>query len=598
MKLRWLGRLTRGFAVARRLAPHLVGRRTGMVLAGVLSLVAAALVVMRPWPLKWIFDGALAPRDPAAPSPYGEPGTVVLLSAAALLVIIVARLWAEYFASVKLAEVGQGVTRSLRLALFRHLSELSPEFHSDHKSGDLLVRLMGDVPMVRTMLVDSFVMIITRVVLVIGTVGVMLWLDALLTLVVLAALPILVLCIRLLSRSITVAVRKQRAKDGALADFLQEALVATDVIQSLGGTDHTVRRFARGNRSSVRAGLKAARASARLSAWVEAILGLSTAATLVLGSLRVIDGHMTPGDLLVFLAYVRSLSKPARSSAKHMDKVAKGTACGERILEILERDETMRTKSGTDPAPAHPARIDFLDVTYRYKPTSEPALEGVSFRLERGKLTALFGPSGAGKSTITKLALRLFDPQEGRVLVDGRPLTELDIDDLRSRFALAMQETVLFGDTVRENLLLAAPDASDEEIETALRSAGAGTFVDELPDGLDTVLGASGKGFSGGQRRRLCLARALLRDAPILVVDEPFSGLDEPTARCVERTLAEAASRSIVLVITHAVARLPRFDRVVFLERGRMVDAGTHADLMARCPRYSAICSLLEEPVS
>ena len=587
-----LRRMSRGLDVARRFQRHVRDHRGGMVLAGSLSLCAAALEVLRPWPLKWIFDGALAPTG----EPTTDPRSVVLLGAGAALLIVLLKLLAEYVATVRMAEVGQAVTRSLRLGLFRHLAELSPEFHARHKTGDLLVRLMGDVPMVRTMLVDSAIMITTRLVLMVATIGVMLWLDPALTVVVLAALPLLVASIRFLSRKITVAVRKQRAKDGELADFLQEALVANDVIQSLGGTDHTVKRFSRGNRSSVRAGLKAARAAARLTGWVDAILGLSTAATLLLGSLRVLDGALTPGELLVFLSYVRSLGMPARSSAKQMNKVAKGTACGERILEILERHDGLRSQSSGDPAPLAPSRLHFDHVSYAYATQDAAAVSDVDFSIERGEVVALFGPSGAGKSTLMRLALRLFDPSEGAIRIDGHPLTDLDIDSVRSRIGLAMQEAVLFGDTIRENLLLGSPEADDAELRAALESAGAWEFVGGLPEGLDTELGAAGSGLSGGERQRLCIARALLRGAPILLVDEPFAGLDERTARSLETTLKAAATDRIVLAITHDVSRLARFDRVVFLEGGQVVDEGSHEQLLERCTRYAEVCDLLREP--
>jgi len=591
-----LDRLSRGFSVARRLGPHLAGQRAGLIVAVLLGIASTGLEVLRPLPLKWIIDGALAP--PTSPPPLVPPGwdarDVVLAGAAATILLLLARLACDYLGNLRIAEVGRGVTRGLRLALFRQICELSGEFRATHKAGDLLVRLMGDVPMVRTMLVDSLVLILTRAVLVIGTLGMMFYLDAELTWVCLAILPALLVIVRILSRRISVLVQKQRKKEGALADFLQESLVATEVIQSLGGTRHTVRRFAQGNRTSVRAELKAARASARLAAWVDGLLGLATSATLVLGGLRVLqDVGFTAGDLLAYLAYVRSLSKPARSSAKHMDKVAKGTACGERILDILDRSSDV--VSGPRVAPESPSELAFDRVGYRYPGASADALDDVSFRVRRGELVALFGPSGAGKSTLMRLALRLFDPQRGALRLDGTSLRELRLDSLRARVGLAMQESVLFGDTIRENLLLAAPESDDEAIRAALAAVGALDFVEALPEGLDSELGGGGSGLSGGQRRRLCLARALLRRAPILLVDEPFAGLDEPTARSIEATLRTLAAGRIVIVVTHEVARLGRFDRIVFLAAGRKLAEGPHAELLERCERYAEACDLQAE---
>ena len=575
---------SRTLAVARRFWPQVAEHRGQLAVVALLSLAAIAMELLRPWPLRWLLDEGLAPQG----TPRYEPVFVVWTGALALVVILLAKTGLEYLGLLRITAAGHAVTRGLRHRIFGHLVELSPAFHAKHKSGDLLMRLMGDAPMLKDMLVTASVTIATRIVLIIGTVIVMFVVDPLLSAVVLLLVPVVVLTIRWLSEHLRIAVRKQRRKEGELADFLHEAIHAAPLIQSLGRSQHTVRRFARSNRQSARAGLKTAKAAARLSASVETLLSVAFAGAVAFGGYRVVTGHLTPGELIVFLSYVRGLLKPVRSASKNQARIAKGTACGERILRVLDETVELRASSGELTPAERPERLAFEAVGYRY-PDGTRGLEDVTVEFRSGELCALFGPSGAGKSTLTWLALRIFDPTEGRVLLDDAPLPSYDLDALRERFGLTMQETVLFGESLRENLLLGRPDATEAELWQALTDAGAADFVQDHPEGLDLVLGAGGVGLSGGQARRVCLARSLLRRAPILIADEPFTGLDHAAAAVVAATLARVAEEALVIVVTHAVDRLEVFDRVVFLEGGRVRASGPHAALLDD-PAYLAAC--------
>jgi ABC-type multidrug transport system fused ATPase/permease subunit len=591
--LKVFDRLSASVAVGRRFWPHLAPQKRTLIFVSAAFLVDALLEVARPWPIKWIFDGALAPHHAV----HHSASYFVWTGAIAVLLIAIAQSGLDYFGTVRTAQAGQAVTRSMRLAIFSHLCELSPTFHSRHKSGDLIVRLMGDVPMVQTMLVESSITLATRVIVAVGTVVVMAIVDPVLAILVLAGVPVILYLVRSVSREIHSVVRAQRDREGALADFLQETLGAQTVIQSLGSSSYTIHRFKASSRRTTRAGVRAAKLAARLSGLVESTLGLSLAVTLLVGSLRVQGGHLSPGELLVFLSYVRSISKPVTSASKQMAKVAKGTACAERIQRVLDEPQELRRTAGSRKAPATVELLSFQHMSYSYLP-GKPALAGIDLEIRRGELTALFGPSGAGKSTLTALALRLMDPTEGVVRLDGFGLREYDLDSLRSTFALSMQESLLFGESVRENLLLGKPEATEAELLHALRAADAQDFVAALPQGLDSELGSAGSGLSGGQRRRLCLARALLRQAPILVLDEPFNGLDRQSAERVLRTLRDYARDHIVLVITHEVERLDGFDRVIFLENGRVRATGRHEELFARVPLYQEVCHAAREEAS
>ena len=580
-------------ALARTLEAWRVGSRLGFVLtphraalaaAVGLQLLVVGLSVLQPWPMQVAFDRVLSPVLGGGAA--GDEGTrLLLLCAAVLLGVVIARVLAEYAANLLIARVGHRVTRALRMLLFRRLLELPPAFHGEQRSGDLLMRLMGDAPMVKTMLVEASTNLLARSLHALVVLAVMVRVDAGLTLALMALVPALGIVVRVLSRRLSVAIRKQRRKEGALADFLGEAVGAVTLVQSLGREEEIAHRCARDNRRSARAELKAARAAARLSASVESLLTLGVALTLALGGQRVLDGALSPGELLVFMSYVRGLLKPARAAAKHQARVAKGVACAERLLEVLAERSPVRENQGTREPAEQPEQVELQGVQYVY-PDGRVALQGVDACFRRGELTALIGASGAGKSTLIALLLRLMDPTEGRVLLDGAPLPSYRLDALREGLAAALQDAVLFGTTVRENLLLAAPEADDAALERALEDAYASGVVEAMPEGLDTVLGSSGLGLSGGQRRRLCLARAFLREAGVLVVDEPFAGLDAAAARHVFHSLRARAERAIVIVVTHDQEHLDAFDQVVWVREGAPVLSGSHEELARDSAEY------------
>jgi len=574
-------RLRQSMALYLRFAELLREHRFTMVLVLALVLATVALELLKPWPIQWIIDSAL----------IGEPtgsltrGDIILRGALMAAALVALDVVLDYWAAIKTAEIGQSVVRRLRGDLFAHLLRLSPKFHARHKTGDLLVRIMGDVPLVRTVLVDSSVAMASRVLLVLGTVIAMAWVDWRTTLVVLAVVPAFLLVLRVFSKRLTIQSRKQREKEGELADSVHESLSATPTLQALGTEEEVGHMFARQNRRSARAELKSARLSARMGGSMELLFGVCTAAALWVGSTRVAEGALSTGELLVFVAYVRSLLKPVRATSKHSERWSKGIACAERLSTIL--DEPIAIVSGAEaiqPA-ARPQTLQFVDVRFAYEGQVE-ALRGFSATFERGQLAGLFGRSGSGKSTVAALTARLYDPDDGEVLLDGVDLRKHDLPSLRASSALALQENVLFGMSLRDNLLLGKSDATDDELHAALWAAGAADFVARLPQGLDTELGSSGTGLSGGERRRLCLARTLLRPAPVLVVDEPFAGLDAVAVEVVMRTLRERSQDSIVIVIAHDLDRLDRFDTIVYIEHGVVRDAGRHHELQARCTSY------------
>lgn len=601
-----------GYRVASRFFVDLAEYRLRILGVLLIAFLLAGLEVLRPWTIQWVIDYAfqsksmsLAIGDWTLWNLSLTPGQIIWLSGGTLAFISIGSAVFGYYKEVLLSTTSSGVTRAMRYRIFAHLTRLSPGFHARHKSGDLLVRLMGDASMVTGMLVDTTLDFAQRSLVVVATVSIMLVKDWRLTLAMGACVPVLLIFVRLISGRIRSATRKAREKEGDLADYLHEAIAATETIQSMGGGDQVVRRFARSNRSSARADAKAGRLAARLSGLVESILGTTAAVVLVLAAYRVLQANglaaasgladadpadfgMSVGTFTVFFTYVRSLLKPLRATSKNAAKFSKGTACGERILAVLDATDMIKSEPGAPSAPEAPRELVFADVSYSYKEGAE-ALSGFAATFRRGELSALVGRSGAGKSTIAALALRLFDPTRGAVLLDGRSLREYDLDSLRARMGLAQQRTVFFGESLRENLLLARPEASDEELWSALEQAGAASFVASLPEQLEAKLGSNGVGLSGGQQSRLSLARTLLRGAPILIADEPFAGLDLAAAKRVADTLQRLAKDRILIVIAHDLERLDTYDRIVFVENGRKVAEGRHEELLAGVPLYREV---------
>jgi ATP-binding cassette subfamily B protein len=600
--VKFLQRWFHSYRVASRFFVDLSAFRGKLALVCLCAVGVAGLEILRPWTIKWIIDYALGSKPVHLGfkvfghhvsvlerfEDWATPGRVILFSGAIFVIATVGTAILSFAREVQSSLTSNGVTRAIRYRVFSHMAHLSPSFHARHKSGDLLVRLMGDASMVTNMLVDTTVDALQRGLMVVGTVAIMLKLDPWLTLGMGASVPVLLLLVRFISGSIRTASRKQREKEGDLADYLHEAIAATETIQSMGSSAHVVRRFARDNRRTARAGVKASRIAARLSSLVETTLGITTAGVLVFAAFRASQGLMTIGEFTVFFSYTRSLLKPLRATSKNAARVSKGTACGERLLAILDSKESIRSAPDAPPAPAQPAELAFQDVTFSYR-GEIPALRDFTATFRRGELSALVGRSGAGKSTIAALALRLFDPEEGVVRLDGRSLRDYDLDSVRGRMGLAQQRTAFFGESMRENMLISVPEATDEEIWHALELAGAADFVRGLEGDLDAKLGSNGVGLSGGQLSRLSLARTLLRRAPVLIVDEPFAGLDLASAKRVADTLQRLARECILVVIAHDLERLDAYDHIVFIESGRKVAEGRHEDLLGREPLYREI---------
>ena len=578
----------------RVFAPY-VRSQWPLIAGSLLALVAGAVMrVLEPWPLKFVIDRvtgheigrgrvsvpALEALDPAA---------LVTVAAIALVVFAALRAGASFASSVGFALAGNRALTAIRSALFRHLQTLSLGFHTRARAGDLVVRMIGDIGMVQEVAVTAVLPLVGNLLILAGMFGVMLWLDPQLALLAFATLPLLAVVTWRRGRHIQEAARRTRTREGAMAATASESITAIKTVQSLslGGRFHDA--FAGHNSASLKDGVRTKRLSAGLERAIDVLVALATALVLWFGARRVLAHELSPGELLVFLFYLKSAFRPLRDFAKYGARLAKASAAGERIIELFETDPEVRERDDAVDAPQFRGEIRFEHVGFAYEPGHD-VLHDVDRTIDAGTHVAIVGASGSGKSTLTSLLLRLYDPQRGRVLIDGRDVRDFTLASLRSRVSIVLQDSLLFATTVRENIAYGAGDVSDAEIEAAARLANAHEFIMAMPDGYDTVLGERGVTLSNGQRQRIAVARAAVRKSPILLLDEPTTGLDAENERLVLEALERLAAGRTTLHITHRVEAARRADRILVVEQGRIVEDGTHAQLVARRDgRYTAL---------
>jgi len=588
---------TRSAAIYAAFAPDIRKQRGKLVGGMGFGLVYALARVVEPWPLKVVFDQVLfhKPARGFLSSSFTFFGTSpydILAAAAVVLVIAgLVRGVAYYYEDFLLSTAAQEIVYRIRARLYRHLHSLPVAFHQRRRTGDTLVRLSADIIVLRDVLVDSIVNIGTGLLMVVLMLAVMFAVDPLLTLLALASMPLVALLSALYGRSIRASSRKQRKREGQVAALMHEALGAVAVVQLYGAEEREQERFKAVNRRSLKQGIKATRLEARMNQGVELALTAATVVVLWVGTLRALHGAITPGVLIVFISYLRAAYRPLRRASKTVQRSAKAAAAAERIVELLETEPELTDAPDAVPAPRFAGRIGFDDVSFGYQP-GRPVIHGISALIEPGSTVAVVGPTGSGKSTLINLVPRLYDPTGGRVTIDSRDLRELTLESVREQISLVQQETVLFGLTIAENIRYGCPDATDEEVVQAAEAAGLTELIGQLPDGFDTVLTERGSSLSGGQRQRVAIARALVRRTPVLLLDEPTTGLDPASRRGVIEALQHLMHGSTTLVVTHDMELARNADEIVVLGRGRIVDRGTYEELSDRSDEFRALAGI------
>jgi ATP-binding cassette subfamily B protein/subfamily B ATP-binding cassette protein MsbA len=578
-------------AIVRQCLAEMPG---SVVLAAIGLIGVTCAELLGPWPLKIIFDHILLAKPLPAGLDFLQPlldsGQWPALVAMAATIAAVALLSGgfSYLQIFLTAKVGHLVVYRLRGALFSHLQRLSLLFHHRARSGELLTKVASDTNLLRDVFADWALTFIAHFVTLVAMLAVMFVLNWRLTLLVLATLPPLLLVLYRLNLRIKTSVREQRRQEGRMASRLNEVLSSIAMIHAFGRQQYEQDRFEAEITDNLNSGIRTARTTAAVTKSIALVSAVGTAATVLFGAGQVLAGALTPGELLIFVAYVNSLYKPVRDLGRLSAKFSRAAVSAARISEVLDIVPDIDDAPDAREAGPMAGEIAFENVTFGYG-GERLVLDDVSFRIRAGERVALVGPSGAGKSTLLSLLLRLYDPQAGRVCIDGIDVRSFRRDSLRREIGIVLQDTVLFGASVKENIAYGKPAATQEEIETAARWAHAHDFILDLPEGYDSVLSERGVSLSGGQRQRICLARALVKQPAILVMDEPTSAVDAVSARLINESVAQVQRGKTLVVIAHEYADMESFDRILVLKDGRIVESGKHEALLAARGTYLAL---------
>jgi ATP-binding cassette subfamily B protein/subfamily B ATP-binding cassette protein MsbA len=559
--------------------------RFALVLALGQVFLMNGLELLKPWPLKIIIDHVLT----RSPAPWtfalAWSSEELLLFACVGLVIIylflgVLRLLNDYTT----IRIGQKMVNDLRRDLYGHLQRLSLSFYNRRQTGDLLYRVTSDTLALQTLTMNGLFPVISALVLLAGMFLIMLWIDWYLTLLALAVCPALLCAIALLNKKMSLAATEARVKESTVYSLVHRVLSAIRVVQAFSKEEEEQRRFLAASDESLTAHLRLYTLQNFYFAVVNLTIAAGTATVVWLGARHVLSGDLTVGEMVVFTSYLASLYSPLNNIFQTYGLTQSAKAGVRRVFEVLESEQRLSEGRRVFSTGGAPGAIAFEEVTFGYEP-SRPVLKKIDLRIRPGEKVAVVGATGAGKSTLMSLLPRFYDPQSGRVLIDGIDIREFQLTALRRQIAMVLQPPLVFPFTIRDNIAYGRPEASMEEIISAARVAQVHDFVERLPEGYETVVGEQGSTLSEGQKLRLTIARGLLLGAPILILDEPTSSLDSETEALIMEGLDRLMAGRTAFIIAHRLSTIRQADLVVVLREGRIVEQGAFADLIrARGP--------------
>lgn len=573
------------------LRPHSKALAVGLV-AAIGESVAGLL---DPWPLKIVLDNVLRAKrghgwlNGWILSIAGADKTAVLeLAVGALAVIALLDALCSYKESYLMASIGQWVMHDLRRMLYSHIHRLSLAYYEQKQTGDLISRITGDIDAIRSFITTALLGSLIDAITLIGMIVVMFYLDWRFTLIALSISPILFIIVYSYTRRIKKASRQVRRKEGEITSIAQEVLSSIRVVKAFAREDYEERRFEEESLESVEAGLHARNLKARLTPLVGIVVAAGTCLVLWFGAQAVMKDSLSVGSLIVFILYLGKMYKPMQSLSKMTDTYSRAAVGYERICEVLETDPVIRDKRRARATPRLKGKIEFEGVNFSYA-NGPPVLRNLDLQIEPGQVAALVGPTGAGKTTIISLVARFYDPVSGRVKIDAHDIRDFRLKSLRNQISFVLQETLLFRASVWQNIAYGKPEARRSEILLAAEMANAHEFIEKLPEAYNTMVGERGVTLSGGQRQRIAIARAIIRDTPILLLDEASSGLDASSEQLVFEALDRLMEGKTCIVIAHRLSTIRRADVIFVVEDGKIVERGKHQELLAAAGLYSKL---------
>jgi subfamily B ATP-binding cassette protein MsbA len=570
--------------------------RGSLVIILVAMLVQTAMSVAAPWPLKIILDNVvgehkLTPWLDDFLRPFMSSGTKMQIAAAAAIATVLIALLgaaASYLANYYTTSVGQWVANDLRLRTYHHLQQLSLNYYNTHEMGTLLSTITADVQTIQNFASSSTLGILVDMFTIVAMLIIMFWLNWDFTLIAVGVTPFMLLMVSRFKKAVKKATREVRKQQSNVVAVVQQGLESMRVVKAFGRQDLEQEELSEVSKATVGAALKARKVKALLSPIVALTVSLCTAFVLWRSSSLILKGAMTVGALTVFLSYLTKFFKPVQDLATMTNTIAQTAVGVERVRAILEANDVIEERAeAREPQPLK-GEIKFENVAFAYNKDA-PVLTDVNFEIKAGQMVGVVGPTGGGKSTIVSLIPRFYDPSAGKISVDGVDIREYKIHGLRNQIAYVLQETVLFRGTVAENIAYGRGSATRDEIVAAAKLANADEFIAKMPHGYDTMVGDRGDTLSGGQRQRIGIARALIRNNPILILDEPTAALDTESEQLVMEALERLMKGRTVITIAHRLSTIHNSDKIVVLKGGVVAEEGTHDELIAKGGVYAEL---------
>ncbi len=564
----------------RYLRPYIP--QTAMAIACMLLATSASLYV--PWIVRDVIDGVLVNKD------------ILLLNAitAGILLVFALRGFFVYGQNYLMSYVSQKVVIDLRESLFRHFQRLSISYFDRSRTGKVLSYMTNDVGALQGALAQNVIELSTESITLVGSLVAMFYLHWQLALLTLITVPLVAQAMNLFGKKLRKASGTMQQRAAEITSVLQEMIVSIRLIRLFVREDYEIGRFIRENENNFSAQMKAAQLSATLTPVIEFLAAIGVTVIIWYGGREVINGNLTSGSLIAFLVYTVNITNPVKRLGNVYGSIQRAVAAAERVFEVLDTLPEIQDDFDAKELPVVKGQVEFENVMFEYR-SAEPALCNLSIKVPPGQVLAIVGPSGAGKSTIANLLPRFYDPQQGRIKIDGRDIRHVTVRSLREQIAMVPQDTILFSASIYENILYGRLDASAAEVTAAAYSANAHDFILQMPLGYDTQIGERGCQLSGGQRQRIAIARAILKDPRILILDEATSALDAESERVVQDALDKLMVGRTTFMVAHRLSTIQRADKILVMDKGRLVECGNHTELLAAGGLYAKLYSLQTE---